>query len=995
MTRVKSVSFSSRIVTSTVTLALILSSVAEAQPGGAPAAGEQINEEEIAKDANTEINVKNADISAIVRIFSRKTKRNYILDEKVRGKVSIYLPGKVSSEESLRILDSVLALKGFTSVPIGENLWKIVPSKEARQSTIPTLTEDSSGQPTAAMVTRLVNLKYVAAEDVQQILSQLISGDGLINAYTGTNSLIIIDGEDNIDRLVKLVNELDVPSSNREMTIVPIKFADVKDIAEKLNDILGEGSKKEGSGGASDLLRGRTPDPTQFMAGGAVPVGGAPGRVGTSGKTVSARGREPKILADERTNSIIVVADEDTTARVRALISELDSKVDLSGSKFYVYRCQHATADQLAQVLAGLVGGGAGGATGGGTGFGGGARAGGAFGGGGFGGGGAFGNNGGLSNSSFGGGGGAFGDGGGLGGGLGGGGGAFGGGGGFGGGRAGGQQRNPTTAQLGPNISITSDPSTNSLIIAASKVDYEKIKGLLGQLDVKRRQVLVEATLLEVSIDNSIRTSTGFLSSGGGADGGALVRSDFAGAGGSLQSLFTNPSALQGFTLAAASAGSLKLPGITLPTQSILVSAAQSNRNVNVLSSPTILGTDNEEAQIIVGQNVPFLASTSTNQVNLNNTFNQISREDVGITLRIIPHISSRDYVTLQMFTEVSALDAATVNSQLGPTTRKRQTQNTIIAKDGQMIVTGGLISDDVSESDDGVPYLKDIPVLGHAFKANSQARNQKNLLVFLTPRIVKDQFDARDITMEGRDQMQDVIVKYEVEPRRDAVLKRESIDRVAETGDTYTGEKPGTIRPPKRAAARNNPAVADDGTIVLDGSSSGVIDLAPALPKESEGSGDAPMDVSEQKITVQDDAELGFTEITEPTSATQQLGGQQPTKAVQGAAVEAATGPQYLVLRLTNKSDAQKELPFLLGNSSQVVGIVIPPESSVEAKRFFQSNGGYNYTWAGQDIPVKVVGGYGSIPEASKVHPGMSGGWYTLSPYEIMNLGRGPWTRR
>ena len=1016
MTRVKSVSFSSRIFTSAVTLSLILSSVAEAQPGGAPsgapAAGEQINEEEIAKDANTEINVKNADISAIVRIFSRKTKRNYILDEKVRGKVSIYLPGKVSSEESLRILDSVLALKGFTSVPIGENLWKIIPSKEARQSTIPTITDDSTGQPTAAMVTRLVNLKYVAAEDVQQILSQLISGDGLINAYTGTNSLIIIDGEDNIDRLVKLVNELDVPSSNREMTIIPIKFADVKDIAEKLNDILGEG-KKEGSGGASDLLRGRTGDPGQFLAGGAVPVGGAPGapgRVGASGRTVSARGREPKILADERTNSIIVVADEDTTARVRALISELDSKVDLSGSKFYVYRCQHATADQLAQVLSGLVGGAGGGATGGGTGFGSGNRTGGAFGssggfgnsGGAFGGGGgAFGNNGGLSNSSFGGGGGAFGGGGGLGGGLGGGGGAFGGGGNFGGGRAGGQQRGSTTAQLGPNISITSDPSTNSLIIAASKVDYEKIKGLLAQLDVKRRQVLVEATLLEVSIDNSIRTSAGFLSSAGGADGGALVRSDFAGSNGSLQSLFTNPSALQGFTLAAASAGSLKLPGgLTLPTQSILVSAAQSNRNVNVLSSPTILGTDNEEAQIIVGQNVPFLASTSTNQVNLNNTFNQISREDVGITLKIIPHISSRDYVTLQMFTEVSALDAATVNSQLGPTTRKRQTQNTIIAKDGQMIVTGGLISDDVSESDDGVPYLKDIPVLGHAFKANSQARNQKNLLVFLTPRIVKDQFDARDITMEGRDQMQDVIVKYEVEPRRDAVLKRGAIDRVAETGETYTGEKPGTIRPPKRAATRKSAAVTEDGTIVLDGSSAGVLDLAPSGAGEGRTEEDAmPLDLSEQKDApkaenVADTEELGFTEITEPLAASQQLGAQQPSKSVKGES-PVTSGAQYLVLKLTNKSDAQKELPFLLGNSSQVVGIVIPPESAQEAKRFFQSDSGYNYTWAGQDIPVKVVGAYSSIPEAHKVHPGMSGGWYTLSPYEIMNLGRGPWTRR
>ena len=167
-----------------------------AQP--ASGAASESAEQDIAKDSSTEINVKNADIAAIIRIFSRKTKRNYILDEKVRGKVSIYLPGKVSADESLRILDSVLALKGFSTVPIGDNLWKIVPAKEARQSTIPTRTEGRVNNPTSSVVTRLISLKYVSAQDVQQIISQLISADGLVNAYTGTNSLILIDAEDNI-----------------------------------------------------------------------------------------------------------------------------------------------------------------------------------------------------------------------------------------------------------------------------------------------------------------------------------------------------------------------------------------------------------------------------------------------------------------------------------------------------------------------------------------------------------------------------------------------------------------------------------------------------------------------------------------------------------------------------------------------------------------------------------------------------------------------------
>jgi general secretion pathway protein D len=970
-----------------------LATPARAQNNQPPAGGgDQINEEEYSKDSNTEINVKNADIAAIVRIFSRKTKRNYILDEKVRGKVSIYLPGKVSAEESLRILDSVLALKGFTSVPIGENLWKIVPSREARQSTIPTLTEQRTEKPTAAVVTRLVNLKYVSAEDVQQIVSQLISSDGLVNAYTGTNSLILIDSEDNINRLVSIIEELDVPFSNREMTIIPVKFADVEDVAQKLNDILGTsgGDSKKGTS-ALDQVRASMGDPSLAMGN---QMGGVPGQqqrapgAGASSKTVAARGMEPKIIPDQRTNSIIVVADADTTARVRALIAQLDSKIDLSGNKFYVYRCQHANAEEIAQVLAGLAGGGgAGGGLGGFGGTGRGTGAGGGLGG-------VFGDDsggtlGGSRNnqmqsrnralSSFGGSGSSS-----MGGGL---------GGGLGGSRGGrgaarGGQAGAATAQLGENISITADPATNSLIIAAGKTDYEKIRGLLAQLDVKRRQVLVEATLLEVSIDDTLGTSMSFLTSTGGADGGAIARSDFAPTGGSLSTLFQDPAKLQGFTLAAASAGSLKLPGITIPTQSLIVSAAQRNNNVNILSAPTILATDNEEAQIIVGQNVPFLASTSTNATNLNNTFNQVERQDVGITLRITPQISSRDYVTLRVFTEVSALDLATVNSTLGPTTRKRQSETTIIAKDSQMIVTGGLIADDVTEADEGVPYLKDVPVLGHAFKSNSTARQQKNLLIFLTPRIIKDQFDARDATIESRDQMEDVIASYEVRPSRSTVLEHPRIDSVAEANQ-YEGPAPGTILAPERKesasiatdAARDTardtapvPPSADE-TIILDGSKEGVLDLEvkPVLPGEDDLA--LELERSDKDLAGKPRAMASLSEKSLMAGPT-------------------ATTDSFIVVELLDSADSAGELPFLLGNQGTTAGIILPRESSLEAKGFFRAGQVYTYTWNGKQVRVRSRALYPSIQDAQASHPDLPAAWYTLSPYEIMNLGRGPWLR-
>jgi general secretion pathway protein D len=913
--------------------------IAQPRPGGAQP-GEA--GDDIAKDSNTEINVKNAEIASIIRIFSRKLKRNYILDEKVRGKVSIYLPGKVSAEESLRILDSVLALKGFSSVPIGDNIWKIVPSKEARQSTIPTLTESRPDKPTAAVVTRLVNLKYVNSQDIQQILSQLVSADGLVNAYTGTNSLILIDSEDNIERLVKLVDELDVPFSNREMTIIPIQYADAQDIAQKLGDILGEGNRRDG---AADMARASIGDPA---AAAAPPVGGGAPRIATGGKTVAARGLEPKIIADQRTNSIIVVADGDTTARVRALIAQLDSKLDLSGNKFYVYRCQHANAEEIAQVLSGLAGGGGSGGT---TGTRPGRLS------------GSSSSRSGLSGSqqrpssqnqgAFGSAGAGTGSGTGTGG-------------------AGGGQQGPMSTQLGENINITADPATNSLIIAASKLDYERIRGLLAQIDVKRRQALVEATLLEVSIDHSIRTSTSFMGSTGGADGGGLIKSDFANTN-SLNTLFTDPSKLQGLTLAAASAGSLTLPGgITIPTQSVLMSAAQRNNNVNLLSAPTILATDNEEAQIVVGKNVPFLASTSTNATNLNNTFNQVDRQDVGITLRITPQISSRDYVTLKVFTEVSALDESTINSTLGPTTRKRQSETTIIAKDGQMIVTGGLISDDTGETDEGVPYLKDIPVLGHAFKANTQARLQQNLLIFLTPRIVKDQFDARDATIEGRDRLEDVIEAYDVNPSRKEVLENDRIDKVAES-IPYEGPKPGTILPPQKyteGVAGKTVKAPKEKHVIVDDPSRGTLDL------------DAPDGQAKSDVLDLD---------TLPSSASPRSS--LKTSAV-GAPSPSTLRGTFVVVELQRKEDAKKDLPFLAKGSHGIGGLMIPAESSEQARKFFVPRGDYVYSWNNQNIPVRIRSAYPSQEAAGLDYPRLAS-WYSLSPYEIMNLGKGPWAKK
>lgn len=894
-------------------------SVAAAQRATPTAAAQPAGDDEIAA-AGTEINVKNADIAAIVRLFSRKTKRNYILDENVKGKVSIYLPGKVTSDEALRILDSTLAMKGFTSVPVSENLWKIVPAKEAKQSTIPTQTENSEF-PTSAMVTRLVQLKYTSADDIKQLITPLISPEGLINAYTGTNSLILIDSEDNIQRIVNIINSLDVASSDRDMSIIPVKNADAKDIAEKLNEILGTQTSGRDTGTSSniDLLRERIRESAMRMASTNRPTGStaaSTGATSASANTVSAKSREPKIIPDERTNSIIVVADEDTTARIKALVSQLDSKVDLSGLKFYVYRCQHATATELAEVLSGVAGGG--GSTG--------SRA-------------SFGSNTGADDDNQ----TAFG--------------------GVGGSRFGtnrtqnrlrsqqrspGQSRNQDTRRgttgpvnLGDDISITADPSTNSLIIMGSKSDYMKILELLEKLDIKRRQVLVEAMLLEVGVDDRQSMGTDWLTSGGGADGGFLVGNN----AGNIVSVLRDPQRLSGFSVAAASAGSLQLPGFTIPSQSVLLSAAQSNSNVNVLSAPTILATDNEQAEIVVGQNVPFVSSQATSDTNLNNTFNQIDRQDVGITLRLTPQISSGNSVTLKIFTEVSNVIESTLASNLGPTTTIRTSETTAITKDGQMIVIGGLMSDNVSDTDSGVPFFKDIPVLGHIFEASNQDRRRTNLLIFITPRVVQDQFDARDITIDKRDSMQGDIDAEGTYPRRDEILQNADIDRVAESAP-YDGPTPGTIRGPSGPGQATNHTASTS----VQASENGAIELkvSPRLPGEMRNS--------------------------------------------QTAASLPRSRDTFVVFQLNGKG-SNNAVPFSVAEDG-VFGVVVPAEASNPAHAFFAAGELYSYEVDSSRYPIQAVGTFPSQLEAKDLYPTLPENWYTLSPYEIMNLGNGPWKK-
>ncbi|MDX2168668.1 MAG: type II secretion system secretin GspD, partial [Deltaproteobacteria bacterium] len=522
--------------------------------------------------------------------------------------------------------------------------------------------------------------------------------------------------------------------------------------------------------------------------------GAAPAQPVSGGAGVTAY----KIIPDERTNALILVANPLEMRRIKDLIVRLDVPLPFGTGRTHVYYLKYANVFEIVPVLSDLVGGqGVGGLSSGllgrglsgSTGFRGGRlgqR-------GGLGGVGQnFGSGGSGLNSQFGGGGfggGGFGGGGGLGGGASG---SLRGGGGLGGGLAGGagglgQVQSIVGGgggQFEGLVRITADPSTNALIINASPQDYETLKQVILQLDVRRRQVYVEAIIMEVRLNTQRALGIELQGAAGVGNGVLIGRTNFN----NINSALTNPAGIPGLIAAAASNQTIRLPdGTVVPAQVALLTAAEGNNDVNILSAPNVLTTDNQEAEIVVGQNVPFIASTSTSETNLGNVFNTVERRDVGITLRITPQISEGGMVRLNVFEEVSALTQnALINaSQLGPVTTIRSATTSVVVRDKQTVVIGGLISDGTDNRENSIPFISDIPVIGNLFRQTSGMREKINLLIFLTPHIIRDAKEHRDKSIEERDKLKSFMEEQGIKYR-----KRKILDNPSWTPD-LSNEKP------------------------------------------------------------------------------------------------------------------------------------------------------------------------------------------------------------
>jgi len=679
------------------------------------------------------INFDNADIRTVIKFISELTGKNFVVDDKVKGTVTIISPTDITVDEAYHVFLSVLEMKGFTVVEAGK-VFKIVPSAEARYRDIETLRPGEIGKVgrEERMVTQLIPLTYASANDLKGILTPLVSKDSQIVAYVPTNTLIITDYASNIKRLEGLIKELDVESKEEIITVHQLQYAPATFLATELLALMDRVTSGAMSRTAPSTPAPRTPTPTP---GAPTPPPAAGQQEQQAALSVS------KLVPDERTNSLIIIASEAETKKILELVEKLDVPLPPGRKKINVYYLENAKAEEVLQVLSQLSGRGAGtvgyGTTALGTTRTGAGGLGGGLGTGGLGTGG-LGTTSGLTSSlgasttaglgtttrAA----GAVGTGTGL--------------------FSTGIERGPRAAILGEDVVVVADRGTNAIIVMAPPEHYETIKELIEKLDVWRPQVLVEALIAEVSLTKtkSLGIEWQFakeLKSDSAVEGGTGpvdIDKLFSTAGQLALGVFKGPAIIGGKELFDVKA---------------LLRALQTAQDVNILSTPHILTLNNEEAEIVVAQNIPFLKSqTGTAESTTPGTTTPVTAvlqtfefKDVGIILRITPQISKGKYVRLNIFQEVSDVGAQE-RLTTTPTTFKRQAKTVVVVEDGQTVVIGGLIQDSNRESVTGVPCLASVPLLGNLFRSQSIGPNEKrNLLIFITPRIINTPEMMAEIT--------------------------------------------------------------------------------------------------------------------------------------------------------------------------------------------------------------------------------------------------------
>jgi len=594
------------------------------------------------------IDFNNVDINVFIKFISELTTKNFVVDKRVKGKVTIISPAKISVKEAYKVFESVLEVHGYTAIKAGKVI-KIVPSPDARSKNIETILKKEAGSPEDKVVTQLISLTYADSAEIKRLFAPLISKSSVILAYPPTNILIVTDVYSNIKRLLRILKVIDVTGIGQEISVIPLEYADATKFIKLLDSVF-QTKKKPQKGDAGKVI---------------------------------------KFVADERTNTVVVLASEVDTLRIKKLIRLMDKEVPKGKEKIRVYYLENASAEELAKVLQTL------------------------------------------------------------------------------------STKQRTTAKgkkeipvISEKIRITADKATNSLIILAEKEDYLVLEEIIGKLDIPRAMVYIECLIMEVNTDRAFNLGTEWIAGdeksykdkdlvyGGGFSGGAT-----GGDPGYTSVMPTNPLTgtkvpaplPPGFSLGVFGEA-IELNGIFFPSLGAVIQAYQKDKDVNILSTPQILTTDNKEAKITIGKNIPFQTRSAAEGVT--ETYSSFEYRDVGIMLKITPQISKDRMVRLNISQEVTRLESTT---EFRPTTLKRAIDTTVIVKDNSTVVIGGLIDDSFSETEYKVPCLGDIPLFGWIFKSKAKARDKTNLFVFLTPHVIENPAEAEEIYSKKKDQIDNV----------------------------------------------------------------------------------------------------------------------------------------------------------------------------------------------------------------------------------------------
>ena len=585
------------------------------------------------------VNLKDTDIQEFIEFVADVTGTTIVIDPAVKGKVKVVSSKPVSRAELYDLFLSILDVHGYTAVRSGE-VVRVIPNKNARSAPVDVISGTSVIND--EYVTQVIRLDNVSAAKLIPVLRPLVPQQAHMAAYAPSNAIIISDIRANIDRIAKIIDRMD-QSAVKKTEVVKLRYGVATDVVEMLKTLE---KSRAGEGADAD--------------------------------------DEASLVADKRTNSVIVTADEVSIERIQGLIDYLDIPLEQSGNVRVMY-LEYADATEVAEVLTRV-----------------------------------------MQNLA----------------------------------RLDDESSGRTRAANAAKSTIEADAGTNSLIITADTDEMAALEAVIARLDIRRAQVLVEAIIVEIDVTEGRELGIQWLFANDSGLYGSNISPARQGSNAAIaQAILPEDAASTEIGVRDLAGALSQVPGTTFGwgvvdqnlTMTTILNTLEKQGNTNILSTPSLLTLDNEEAFITVGQQVPFVTGSYTNTGAANgvaNPFQTIQRENVGVTLQVTPQINEGDSVVMDIVQEVSSISQQALSAS-DVITNERKIETKVLAKDGDIVVLGGLVKDDIQDSQQGVPLLSGIPVLGRLFRNDVVSVTKSNLLVFIRSTIIRDDDDLAGATAE------------------------------------------------------------------------------------------------------------------------------------------------------------------------------------------------------------------------------------------------------